>query len=442
MSTIALIETLYDLLRQKTPNTQRALSLIEQAMTSGICREERDRSRRIVEGLLSILEQWFGTRGDISSTLDDCRRFTDHEYDPERFAQACAPLFALAVPQNQLHDDDAHTKRVQKTIDVLNLLASEDTRIEKMVQSLPTEQPSIKQLAHFLESFGTLGPMSQKKHDDERLWDNAWRRLEQGLTLMVQEPDPDHQTNALYQKRDQPPEEHDREPRIVRVIELAEAWMREAGRIGQQLEEYRTKGQQLKLRIDALDTAITASQTEYFIDPQTGLSDHSGFSIRLHRLLDRASHLGELFSLGVIQIKDHPAHATHSGKTTLDRMIRMIAESVRQHLATTDFIARLAPNRLGLLFPKTDAKRCTAIIHTLNQSLKEQEWNPGTSRLNIVCAGLSFQQGMTIKEIMHKVAQLADHMGPIAVPPRQEPQLPIDTTITSDKIAPEEISLD
>ncbi|HIJ83122.1 MAG: diguanylate cyclase [Magnetococcales bacterium] len=412
MTTITLIETLYDLLRQKVPDTRRMLDLIDQAIAAGICSTERKNSQKIVEGLLSTLEKWQASNPGMQAAIGHCRQFSKHEHDPERFAQDCAPLFAQTVEKMATKTQHSPADLVAQTVQALKMLAQGDVQVAKWIKPLSVVPSSMEELLEALESLGTPGTAVRDKRGEQRLWDNVWRRLEKGLQEVIQDPRPMNQTNALYQKRPQQPQEEDRESRVAGVVERAEDWMREIGRVGQHLDENREKGQKLKTRIDELELAIAASQTAHFIDPRTGLSDHSGFSVRLNRLLERASHLGELFSLGVIRLANYDALASAHSRAAMDLTIRTAADCIRKHLDVTDFVARIAPDRLGILLPKTDAQRCRSILSELEGSLAGEVLveKPDLFRLRIIGGGLTFQEGMTVAEVLRKVENLVDDL--------------------------------
>ncbi|MBF0110717.1 MAG: GGDEF domain-containing protein [Magnetococcales bacterium] len=441
MSTITLIETLYDLLKEKKPDLPRALSLIEQARSTGICAEERHHGKAMIEGLFSTLEQWYVDHESFRSALGECRRLLEETRDPTLFARTCTPLLSRTLPERPLRENHDPRKELPgKIIEALKILAEEAPPIRIRLQSLSPEPPSMAQVFKILESKVPVETESPGKRDDERLWDNAWRRLETGLEEMFAHPATNDQTSALFQRKMEPPETKDRSARMARVIEHTEDWMREAGRIGQLLDGCREKGITLKKRIDELELAITASQTASFIDPRTGLSDHSSFSARLNRLLDRASHLGEIFSLGVVRVKTHPSRLSREARESLDDLMQNTATCIRHHLSQSDFIARIAPDRLGLLLPKTGAKRCRELMDTLHHSLAaEIEMIDPAANLHpkIICSGFPFQQGMTIKEIMVQVTRITDDLGPV------EPTLTSPSITTSEvTTASEEIILD
>ncbi|MBF0434355.1 MAG: diguanylate cyclase [Magnetococcales bacterium] len=424
MSTAALIETIYDLLRQKVPDPARVLGLVEQTLATGVCHEERRRGRELVEGLLDLLEKWQGANPACHAAIAECRQLARHNRDPDQFAHAAQPLFGHVTP---LKGDTQTAKPAPelagRLLQALQLLKNDRPDIATMLQSLPAREPSLEQLAHALDSL-VLGPMKPVvRKDDDRLWDNVWRRLQQGMEEITAASTPTRETHALYQKKETADQSGDRASRIEDVLHQAQDWMRDMARIGQQLDDTRAKGMRLKQRIDELEGAIVQSQSAHFIDPNTGLSDHSGFAVHLNRLLDRASHLGEAFSLGVIRIGHYDTLATTLPLDRVDHLIRSLADAIRPHLATTDFIARIAPDRLGLLFPKTALDRCSAVINTLDHQLAETvlPLNPEIQQLKLVTGSMAAEPGMTVKEILTRVSHLAESIGkaPVAEEPKQ-----------------------
>lgn len=423
MSTSALIETIYDLLRQKVPDPARALGFVEQALASGVCSEERRRGRELVEGLLGILDQWPGASPEFHAAITECRQFSRHNLDPESFARAAHPLFGHGTvlkgvdPTNQPSPELAG-----RLLYALSLLQEERKEIGKLMQSLPSPEPSLEQLAHALKSLVVGPPKPVSRQDDERLWDNAWRRLEQGLEEIAGDPAQTLETHALYQKKETSGKKEDRASLITGVLHRAQDWMRDVARVGQQLDETRAKGVRLKQRIDELDVAISQSQTAHFIDPKTGLSDPSGFAVHLNRLLERASHLGEGFSLGVMRIGHYDTLTTTLPLEAVDRLIRSLAESIRPHLEATDFIARIAPDRLGLLFPKTALDRCSAVMNTLDHQLAETvlPMHPEIQELKLVTGAMAAEPGMTVEKILTQVSQLAQSISnaPLEIEPK------------------------
>lgn len=412
MSTTILIETLYDLLRKNPPETAKALGLIDKALAAGVCTHERRQSRQIVEGLLKALEGWWAAEEGIGLAIERSRQFDGHGYDPHQFVQACVPLFSLARPMRGVGKKHSESELAPRIMEALEMLAKNNFYIADGIETIRSKPPNMLELAQVLESIVVPGKVAKEGEEADRHFDKAWRRLEEELAEVVQDQGTVIQPKGVNEESAPTVHEDDLESRVSRVTQWTEDWMREVGRVGLELDENRQKGEKLKTRIDALEVAIAASQTAHFIDPRTGLSDHSSFSVRLNRLLDRAHHLGEIFSIGVIRLGNFETLAASIEADVMDLMIREIAENIRKYLEEDDFIARIAPDRLGILFPKTGSERCVSVIAELNQSLTllSSSMNPGIARLHIIGGSLSFGQGMTVKDIMVSVAQLANEL--------------------------------
>ncbi|MBF0605784.1 MAG: GGDEF domain-containing protein [Nitrospirae bacterium] len=415
MSTTILIETLYDLLRQTPPETQKVLALIDGALAAGVCAYEKKQGKKNVEGLLNILGEWWGAEEGVPLAIDHCRQFEGHGYDLRQFIQACTPLCAYAGPRWQTKNDHNPSELAPRIWDALEMLAKHHDTVADAIKTIPSKPPSMEQLIQTLEFMDIPGRVTwedQNNLGNDWYFDKAWRRLEAELKEIVPGDGWVIQPKGTSDHSERMVHEDDLESRISHVIEWTEDWMREVGRVGEQLDENRQKGEKLKIRIDALEVALAASQMAHFMDPQTGLSDHSSFSVRLNRLLDRASHLGEIFSIGVIRLENYDALEKSLTADAMALMIREMAEEIRKHLDGHDFIARIAPDRLGILFPRTGSERSTSVITELNQSLYPSlsSMNPGISRMRIIGGSLSFGQGMTVKDIMVRVAQLANEL--------------------------------
>ncbi|MBF0421780.1 MAG: GGDEF domain-containing protein [Magnetococcales bacterium] len=416
MSTTSLIESIYDLLRQKVPDTSRALSLVQQALAAGVCGEERRRGQQMVEGLLVILEQWLGEIPGVPEAIADCRQCSSHDRDFDRLAQAAAPLFNRAVVRSETRGAKPSPDLAGQLFQALTGMKEDRPGVAALLRSLPATTPSLGQLTQAVASMVTVSEWPAKDHGQEELvWEQAWRRLHHGLQEVTQGLDPGQSTQAMPDHGLEPAKADDRETLIEEAMGMAHEWMRVVGHVGHELDDMRHKGERLRQRIDELEAAIVRSQSAHFIDPRTGLSDHSGFAVRLNKLLDRANHLGELFSLGIVRVDHFEALEASLSTEAMDRLIRSMAEAIRHHLDSGDFIARIAPDRLGILFPRTTADRCSAVINSLKHQLVAAVLPliPELNDLKLISDGLSVQEGMTVQDILAKVAQLAENINNI-----------------------------
>jgi diguanylate cyclase (GGDEF)-like protein len=99
-------------------------------------------------------------------------------------------------------------------------------------------------------------------------------------------------------------------------------------------------------------------------DPLTCLSNRRGFHHVAQREMDRSRRYGSSFAVAYLDIDNFKAVNDRLGHEAGDRLLRLVARTLREHSRNVDEIARLGGDEFALLLPETT---CEEARHTLEK---------------------------------------------------------------------------
>jgi diguanylate cyclase (GGDEF)-like protein len=114
-------------------------------------------------------------------------------------------------------------------------------------------------------------------------------------------------------------------------------------------------------------------------DDLTGAVNRREFIELLSAEILRLSRYGRHFSLAYIDLDNFKSVNDRRGHASGDRLLRMVAETLRSAIRSSDVVARLGGDEFAILLPETDAVAAEAVIRkvqgTVDDLLREGRWD-------------------------------------------------------------------
>lgn len=190
----------------------------------------------------------------------------------------------------------------------------------------------------------------------------------------------------------------------------------EARSLKMKQDDSRERALQLKDRLDQLEKDLTRARRDQFLDPATGIPDRFSFSAHLQRYLERATHLGEVFSLVLFHFYNlQPLLDSLDGATGVtqgsasERLVTALVDDMRSHIPEGSFLARLSAERFVILLPKHSGPEGEAvglaIANVLGNTCFSLDGQEVTVEALFGCA--AYQSGMDAAQMLEVTNRLA-----------------------------------
>lgn len=108
-------------------------------------------------------------------------------------------------------------------------------------------------------------------------------------------------------------------------------------------------------------TRATRLEVQAQTDPLTGLLNHGAFHERLAKEAERARRHGHPLALALLDVDDFKAINDTFGHPVGDRVLRDVAALLREHVRTSDVLARIGGDEFALLMPDTHGASAAVI---------------------------------------------------------------------------------
>jgi diguanylate cyclase (GGDEF)-like protein len=402
--TADFFETLYDLLKGNRPNMGKALSLVEAWLEKGACSAEQDAAQEQLLKFLTSFKQFFSKNQESRNQVAELIRIIESEGMVE--LSVLEEVLRSVMPLMPAHTQGYHgvnhavpasfMDRVRHLLPVTEIEASPADSINNLLTRVGQEKFSqvvggaVEEEKLWQERLVLMGRSLSAAYSHDHLVDEK--------TTMFFQGNPVDGTLKSSQKLES----------LVRKQLLA--LHRIAGSLGARMEEGREKAANLKSRVDQLEEAVTLSQESLFIDPETAIPGRASFTAHLHRHLERAMHLGELFSLALVHVQDFGDVLKRLDREEANHFVKIIASLIRSQLHDGDFLARLGVDRFALIFPATTQERSSEVSTNIGLLLNGTEYklSKGVSTLQARVGALSFEAGMTAHDMLTLTDNLAD----------------------------------
>jgi diguanylate cyclase (GGDEF)-like protein len=122
------------------------------------------------------------------------------------------------------------------------------------------------------------------------------------------------------------------------------------------------------------------------VDGLTGLYVRRYFDARLDEEIQRTRRFGSEFSIVLMDIDDFKALNDTYGHTTGDRLLRMIADTVRRQMRGVDTAARYGGEEVSMILPGTSMVDAYNQAERIRQQIAELRLGEGEGRLSVTAS--------------------------------------------------------
>jgi diguanylate cyclase (GGDEF)-like protein len=117
------------------------------------------------------------------------------------------------------------------------------------------------------------------------------------------------------------------------------------------------------------------ARTDYL----TGAFNGRSFAEAAEAEINRARRHGHTFSVAFMDVDDFKLVNDRLGHSAGDRLLRLVADTIRQNVRAVDVVARLGGDEFAVLMPETDERAAQVVIRRVRRQLLEaarrQEWS-------------------------------------------------------------------
>ncbi len=402
--TTEFFENLYDLLRESRPNMGKILTLVEERLDISVCLIETAAAQEQLVKFLNSLKQFFVQNQKKQELVAELIRVIETEgmLELAAFRDALGGVMEFTAPSPPVHHGTT-----------CDIPASFMARVRQIFPTAEANDSASGSHNEVLTEVSQQGPgtMTVKNFASEKEWQQQLVAI--GLQLIDAYPGGhlvDAATTLFFQG--QPVDGTRRGSQKIETLLRKQllAYHRIAGTLRSNMEDGRQKAARLKKRVDQLEEAITASQKSLFIDPSTAIPSRASFTAHLHRHLERAMHLGELFSLGLIHVEDFTTVLAELDADEGEQLVKTVAHIIRSEIGAGDFLARLGVDRFALIFPSADKARSASVAANVGAALNSTEFqlSKGVRSITARVGALTFEAGMTAQDMLVVTDELAD----------------------------------
>lgn len=129
------------------------------------------------------------------------------------------------------------------------------------------------------------------------------------------------------------------------------------------------------LVLSRLREALLREREMALTDSLTGLANSRGFFIEANREIERSRRSGSPMAFLYLDLDDFKRINDTLGHMEGDKVLRSIADALRDECRAVDVVARLGGDEFAILFPDTSAEEARATTSRLFESLHEKSRN-------------------------------------------------------------------
>jgi diguanylate cyclase (GGDEF)-like protein len=402
-ATANFFETLYHLLRGSRPNLGKVLALVEEQLQKSVCTSEAAAAQEQLLKFLTSFKQFFSKNKKSQDQVAELIRVIETEgmLELSAFAETLRAVMPSTIAFSPIH-----------RLGNEHIPASFMGRVRQIFPTLESEGSTTDFSNQVLTEFSQDGTdIARESVESEKGWQEQLLLMGRGLIDAYPSGHlVDVKTTQFFQGNPVDGTRRGSQKIETMVRQQLLAYHRVSGSLGSKMEEGREKALKLKKRVDQLDEAVTFSQKSLFIDPGTAIPSRASFTAHLHRHLERAMHLGELFSLALVHIQDFSGVLSELDMEEENQFVKTIASLIRSEIHEGDFLARLGVDRFALIFPIATHAHSSEVANNIGSVLNSTEYklSKGLRTLSARVGALSFEAGMTAHDMLTLTDNLAD----------------------------------
>lgn len=185
---------------------------------------------------------------------------------------------------------------------------------------------------------------------------------------------------------------------IEAVVTATRDMQQENTKLGQNLERSRQD-------ISKLEENLLETRNESLTDPLTGLSNRRHFDQELANALAEAERTGKSFSLLLADVDHFKMINDGHGHRIGDRVLRLIATSLKQSVRGHDLVARYGGEEFAIILVDTTLRQAVTVAENLRRAVatKDVIMQPTGERLGRITLSIgvaSFRHGVAVQALI------------------------------------------
>lgn len=139
----------------------------------------------------------------------------------------------------------------------------------------------------------------------------------------------------------------------------------------QQLNTLTERMREMETQSLAIEKRMLEQQRLALLDPLTQLPNRQAYEQRMHEEYDRWKRYARPLTLAVCDLDNFKSINDNFGHLAGDKVLRIIAKTLRARLRKSDFIARFGGEEFVILLPETDSEEAFRAIETIREAVAE-----------------------------------------------------------------------
>lgn len=396
METAKTLDQLLDLLNADEPRVTKAKALLKELLVKGPCRSEVDTVRTLLSATVEqLIKPLCGDNRGRQVQVDRLLRAIKESELPtsaalgEPLTDVAQWVKALSSPDTSAPRDQLPPNFAERILAALHLMGQGEAwlveAVEQMELHRQEERLTWEELHTLLGRIVTQGEIARTSWRHEResvrktLAEVASRfaatlqeigEVDAGMTGMVDRLASSDSLDDLNQLKEL-------------LIREAGTLQKHASSLGERVRESQTLVDRSRTRLQQMEEALHKARDQHLQDPFTGLANKFSFVAHLDRQLERCVQLEEPFSVGYFQLDNLRPLVLHLGREVGRRLVVALAQRVRKELDDKIFLARLAEDRFGMLFPGMATAEARKPVERLADLLEHTRFRLGEESIQV-----------------------------------------------------------
>jgi diguanylate cyclase len=154
-------------------------------------------------------------------------------------------------------------------------------------------------------------------------------------------------------------------------------------RLAEQLQVMQTRLNEMETEASQARQIIEDQKSRATQDHLTGLPNRGAYQVRLDEELSRRSRMGGTLSIIIADVDYFKRINDDYGHLAGDKVLQLLASTLRKNLRTMDFIARYGGEEFVILLPETNAQEAMSVAEKLRSKIEACPFNFRSERLVI-----------------------------------------------------------
>lgn len=164
---------------------------------------------------------------------------------------------------------------------------------------------------------------------------------------------------------------------------LEKTLLKELDSIVAENETYRNQLENANGRIQEQQQSLEKLQTDASMDFLTKIANRRAFDEQYDRMIESVSQGSQPFSMAILDI-DHFKHVNDAyGHVVGDKVLRGVAEAIREEIRTVDFLARYGGEEFVVLFPETPLEQGIGIAENVRRRVEKSVFHIDSRTLKV-----------------------------------------------------------